>query len=52
MHMNTVNPNDVFTAVQLREEVTTVINPVMATTTPKACVDYCTKKHLVANSST
>ncbi len=51
MLMNIVDPNDVFTATQLQEEVTTVINLVMATTTPEACVDYCAKRCLVANRS-
>ncbi len=51
MCFNIVDPNEVFTAAQLQEEVTTIINLVMATTTPKACVDYCAKRHLVANSS-
>ena len=51
MHFNIVDPNEVFTAAQLREEVTTVISLVMATTTPKACVDYCAKRRLIANSS-
>ncbi len=49
--LNIADPNDVFTTAQLQEEVTTVINLVMATTTPEACVDYCTKIHLVTNSS-